>query len=555
LFAVAGAQAADLPVKAKAVEYVKVCSLYGVGYYYIPGTDTCIKIGGYVRYEAYHNATEGLYPNWSSYGAQGQFTRATNTFAQQARFRLTADVRTQTEYGTLRSYFSMGINWMNRQNEPYYGDAIVQATGQSTQQTVFTGAAPGVAAQGVGFTGNFTFALERAFIQFAGFTIGRADTMFAFYNGAAYGLVPMFMDGSSGPSGLNIFAYTWQFGNGLSATLSAEDSFARSRGVFDLSAGGLGAGSSVDTQGQQIPDIVANLRVDQGWGSAQIMGSLHQNGGRYFNNVSVSTVPGTAPVGCPNALQGAGAGTAVAQANTTTCGHPDEKWGWAVGAGLTLKMPWDAKDTLSGVIAYAEGHTGAVAFGGANNFLHRDNGFGIGIISDGLYRSPGVISGYDGSIQLTKSWGGTVAFEHYWTPSLRTSWVFGYLSIEHNDTAKALIARGADSGGTQGFAGCRVTNFNNNGVNPAGGLKNFSGNCDPDWSVWRLASRTMWNPVANLDVGLEVAYTKLNTAFGGSTINYNQTASYANGLANGFYAIDDQNVWSATLRVQRSFWP
>ncbi len=41
------------------------------------------------------------------------------------------------------------------------------------------------------FTGNFDLALERAFIQFAGFTIGRADTIFAFYNGAAYGLVPM----------------------------------------------------------------------------------------------------------------------------------------------------------------------------------------------------------------------------------------------------------------------------------------------------------------------------------------------------------------------------
>ncbi len=61
LFAVAGAQAADLPVKAKAVEYVKICSLYGVGYYYIPGTDTCIKIGGYVRYEAYHNEAGGAY--------------------------------------------------------------------------------------------------------------------------------------------------------------------------------------------------------------------------------------------------------------------------------------------------------------------------------------------------------------------------------------------------------------------------------------------------------------------------------------------------------------
>ena len=49
LIAVAGAQAADMPVKAKPAEYVKICSLYGAGFYYIPGTDTCIKIGGYVR--------------------------------------------------------------------------------------------------------------------------------------------------------------------------------------------------------------------------------------------------------------------------------------------------------------------------------------------------------------------------------------------------------------------------------------------------------------------------------------------------------------------------
>ena len=51
LLAMGGAQAADLPVKAKAVEYVKICSLYGAGFYYIPGTDTCIKLGGYLRVE------------------------------------------------------------------------------------------------------------------------------------------------------------------------------------------------------------------------------------------------------------------------------------------------------------------------------------------------------------------------------------------------------------------------------------------------------------------------------------------------------------------------
>src|SRR5918911_2524899 len=56
LVAIAGAQAADLPVKAKPVEYVKVCSVYGAGFFYIPGTDTCLKVGGFVRGEYNFNA-------------------------------------------------------------------------------------------------------------------------------------------------------------------------------------------------------------------------------------------------------------------------------------------------------------------------------------------------------------------------------------------------------------------------------------------------------------------------------------------------------------------
>ena len=55
LIAMSGAQAADLPVKAKAVEYVRICSLYGAGFFYIPGTDTCIKLGGYLRIDTTFN--------------------------------------------------------------------------------------------------------------------------------------------------------------------------------------------------------------------------------------------------------------------------------------------------------------------------------------------------------------------------------------------------------------------------------------------------------------------------------------------------------------------
>jgi hypothetical protein len=476
LIAVAGAQAADLPVKAKAVEYVKICSLYGVGYYYIPGTDTCIKIGGYVRWEGYHNAGQGAYPDGTGSGA---FTRANNTWAMQARFRLTTDVRTQTEYGTLRSYFAFGVNALNLANEAFYNGA----TGQST-----------------------TVSMERAFIQFAGFTIGRADTFFAFYNGAAYGLVPLKYDGSTGPGGLNVVAYTWQFGNGLSASLSLEDQSQMGAPVVDISGGG------EDRAGQQWPNIVGNLRVDQAWGSAQIMGALHEVAGRYYQG---------------------GAGCTPGFSNNTGCVYPGDELGWAVGAGLTLKMPWDAKDTLSGVIAYAEGAGRYVANLQGNQFMHKQ-GIAVGQFSDGVFANPGV-GGQGGQIELTQTWGGTIAFEHYWTPSLRTSWVAGYLNVEYSDAAKAMLAANGCAGGAIG------TNLT------AGTITN----CNPDYSSWRLASRTMWNPVANLDVGLEVAYQKTNTAYAGLA-----TAGLAaQNLATGTYAIEDQDAWTATVRVQRSFWP
>src|SRR5690606_17915142 len=85
-----------------------------------------------------------------------------------------------------------------------------------------------------------------------------------------------------------------------------------------------GVTNTTDRTGQSVPDIVANIRVDQAWGSAQIMGALHENSARYYG-----------------ANQG--------------LGHPDSKWGWAAGAGLTLKMPWDARDTFTVQGVYCEG--------------------------------------------------------------------------------------------------------------------------------------------------------------------------------------------------------
>src|SRR3978361_1985323 len=102
LVAMGGAQAADLPVKAKAVEYVRICSLYGAGFFYIPGTDTCIKIGGYVRIDTTFNGSVYDQPAWS--GDLGQHNRYMDNFASPSLMALTVDPRTATEYGVVRTF-------------------------------------------------------------------------------------------------------------------------------------------------------------------------------------------------------------------------------------------------------------------------------------------------------------------------------------------------------------------------------------------------------------------------------------------------------------------
>src|SRR5579864_4173802 len=106
--AVAGAQAADLPVKAKPVEYVRVCSMYGAGFWYVPGTDTCLKIGSYARGEIGWNQAAGSPIGIETAG--GQFTRTdTSQLMNRVRADISIDLRTQTEYGTLRSYIEAGF--------------------------------------------------------------------------------------------------------------------------------------------------------------------------------------------------------------------------------------------------------------------------------------------------------------------------------------------------------------------------------------------------------------------------------------------------------------
>ena len=73
--------------------------------------------------------------------------------------------------------------------------------------------------------------------------------------------------------------------------------------------------------------------------------------------------------------------------------------------------------------------------------------------------------------------------------------------------------------------------------------------CNPDYSFWEAYTRTQWNPVPQLDIGLQVMYTHHNTAYKGPA------AVAANGSRPAIALIDDQNIWSAMFRWQRNFYP
>lgn len=461
LVAMSGAQAADLPVKAKPVQYVKICSLYGAGFYYVPGTDLCLKIGGYVRQQVGWGVNGNLTNGGNSSNLD---TRATNNFAHRARGYITADARNQTEYGTVRSYIAVGLS----------------AGGAGTANDV--GA--------VGFNAN------RAFIQFAGFTFGVTQSFYDFYSGPATSFFGGNVNPSSdtGDGGKMVTAYTAQFGGGLSATISAEAQ--RNYGV-------VGPTSTYSTvalpttlqRGLQYPDIVANVRIDQAWGGAQIMGAIHDATGQYL-----------------------GATTATGQVGTAT--------GWALGVGLKLLAPMiGAGDYFQAQFNYTNGATGYTNGAGAVSYSKYNGGaggsYGFGITSDNVYGA--------GGNNLTTAWNVNAAYEHYWNKSYQTSLYGAYARTEYNATANGILCTGMGVGVA--------------GVAAAG--------CNMNYSVWNIGSRTQWNIDSQTAMGVDIVYQRLQSAQVAGTISVAGSGTQPTALR----TVGDQGSWMGQFRIHRNFYP
>jgi hypothetical protein len=219
----APASAGDLPGVTKR-EGMRACTAFGPGFFYIPGSDTCVRLGGRVRAELLVNQT------WS---------RLQDEMGSRVRGRIEAEARNATDYGTLRGYVRI-------------------------DSTVSTGAYSR-SIPSIDTTGSYykrDTVLARALIQFAGFTVGRYTSFFDFYGGAlSWGGTKL---GSSQGS-INGAAYTYAFAKGFSASLAFEDG--DERAVED---------GNYITAARPMPDVVGNLRLDQDWGSAQLSLAGHQ---------------------------------------------------------------------------------------------------------------------------------------------------------------------------------------------------------------------------------------------------------------------------------------
>jgi hypothetical protein len=343
--AVAGAaRAADLPT-VEPVGYVKVCDAYGKGFFYIPGTTTCLQISGLARTEI--DYTE-------------PFSRAADAFGFRTRAVVNFDARSQTQYGTLRAFIRLQSDF-------------------TSNDAMHSNPTNGPGSGGFVAVPNAVY-VQSAYVQFGGLTAGLAQSFYDFIPFGFY-ITNLVSDQNS-----LIAAYSASFGDGITASISAEDRRYRQETV--------GAGPTIAYAGTAMPDLIAALRIKQGWGSAQLSGAVRQ----------LRDVLPTVHTG----------------------------YGWGVQAGVAVNLPMLARgDQIYVIGAYAQG---ALSYLGGTTGVEGTAGplgpwkgtFGF---SDAYVNGPGT------SLDQTHGFQLTAAVRHYWTPTVRSALGVIYLDVDAAGTA------------------------------------------------------------------------------------------------------------------------
>ena len=329
-------RATDLPA-ADPVEYVRVCDAFGAGYSYIPGTDTCLKIDGYARSEAH----------WVDGNGSAKKDRKFNNFTTRARGQVNFDAQTLTDFGLLRSHIEL----------------------RGTVGPTDTG----------GYSDRFNINMAYLTLtnDFGTLTGGHVGSFYDFWGGYAID-TRVGLDDPTDET--NLLGFEIALGGELAASVAMEDKWARRYGVASAK---IATSIVTDTdalatksEGQEVPDLVGRLRVEQGWGEAQVMGVT----GR------------------------------VGTAGAANFGN-DEKFGYAVGGGFRLKSIGPAEfviegDYTEGLVKYLTTGNGAIIYDAAENASNT-------------------------GIDLTKAWAFRTGLEISLSSNVALAGDIGYASIDH----------------------------------------------------------------------------------------------------------------------------
>jgi hypothetical protein len=533
LFASAAARSADMPAgRARPAEGLEICAVFGSGFFRIPGTGTCIRVGGRVR---------------SELAGRTAFKKTNDPSSFYAEGRLSIDARDETEWGPLSASLRIGTN--RRSGNTRFG------SGSALRGALAFGFGGGAGSAGgfPGFAGIDTIGnrletgvgVDAAFVQWGGLTAGRVQSLYDFYisNDTWFGL-------TNSDVVTQALAYTYSFGQGASASLSIEDPKERQRnpiaGIGETASGGilpsqlsgaaydnfaltyptalspfaapfLAPGGISYTQRESVPDLVSVLRLDQGWGSIQLSAAYHRVASEGSTIVALGAGNAGAPVVNPLVYGGTvPGGYGMVDGN-----------GYAIQGGAKIELAMlAAGDTLYLQAAYANGAIAYVDSGFARSFQGNGNHFG-----GTTFATYDAVVGPSGRLTLTPAYSALMSLLHYWTPTLRSGFFAGaeYIGYSNPIRMAAGFAAGAACPTCLGTVAL-----------VDGALYNPYSRFYTGGTQYNAGINLIWSPVKALDIGAELFFVRNAMAHPEYDVN--------NGRVTKGY-----DVWNYRLRVQREF--